>query len=49
MQEEIGVLKKTLGQCEQKWNKIVKNTIRENVNLKQENKALKERIKGLER
>lgn len=48
MKEEITNLKDSLDKCEQKWNKIVKNTLRENVTLKDQNRALKERIKTIE-
>lgn len=48
MKEEITNLKDSLDKCEQKWNKIVKNTLRENVALKDQNRALKERIKTIE-
>ena len=44
MKEEIAWLKQNLFQCEGKWNKIVKNTIRENVNLKEENRILREQL-----
>jgi regulator of replication initiation timing len=42
MKGEIERLKGTLANCEHKWNKIVKQTIRENVALKEENRRLKE-------
>ena len=47
MKEEIGSLKANLIKCENKWNKIVKSTLRENVDLKDENKRLKNMIKEL--
>ena len=49
MKEEIALLKTNLSQCENKWNKIVKNTIRENVHLKEENKSLKDRLRRREK
>lgn len=48
MKSEIENLKLNLAQCENKWNKIVRTTLRENVELKNENKILKERAKQLE-
>jgi regulator of replication initiation timing len=48
MKSEIAELKSSLAQCENKWNKIVRNTLRENVDLKNENKQLKERARQLE-
>jgi hypothetical protein len=48
MKSEIDSLKLNLAQCENKWNRIVRTTLRENVELKDENRQLKERTRQLE-
>jgi len=48
MKQEIANLKGCLGKCENKWNKIVRNTLRENADLKDENRHLKEKVRTLD-
>lgn len=44
MRREIQLLRESLHVCEGKWNKIIKNTIRENVELKTQNERLRKKI-----